>query len=101
MSTLAYGWVERCNDVAGCGTSSIRLVFLTMSSLHLYLLVNEYDEHVVCLNECIFASTMYMKDYASYYVLCFKLFISALYACSCSWGYLPVCLVIVVSSSPI
>ena len=22
MSTLAYGWVERCNDVAGCGASS-------------------------------------------------------------------------------
>ena len=21
MSTLAYGWVERCNDVASCGTS--------------------------------------------------------------------------------
>ena len=21
-STLAYGWVERCNDVAGCGTNS-------------------------------------------------------------------------------
>ena len=22
MSTLAYGWVERCSNIAGCGTSS-------------------------------------------------------------------------------
>ena len=22
-SMLAYGWVERCSDVAGCGTSSL------------------------------------------------------------------------------
>ena len=21
MSTLAYGWVESCSDIAGCGTS--------------------------------------------------------------------------------
>ena len=27
-------------------------------------------EHVVCLNECMFASAVYMKGYASYYVLC-------------------------------
>ena len=31
----------------------------------------------------------------------FKLFILALYACSCSWGCLPVCLVLVASSSPV
>ena len=52
------------------------------------LLINEYDEHVVCLNERMFASAMYMKDYASQYVLCFKLYILAFYACSCSWGHL-------------
>ena len=23
MSTLAYGWVERCSDVAGCGPTSL------------------------------------------------------------------------------
>ena len=61
---------------------------MTIPSLHLYLLINEYDEHLVCLNEWMFAFAMYMKDYAFEYVLCFKLFISALYACSCSWGYL-------------
>ena len=31
----------------------------------------------------------------------FKIFISALYVCSCSWGCLPICLVLVASSSPI
>ena len=58
-------------------------------SLHLYLLINEYDEHVVCLNECMFSFAMYMKDFTSYYVLCFKFYISALYAYSCSWGCFP------------
>ena len=41
------------------------LIFLTILYLHLYLLIDEYDEHVACLNECMFASAMYMKDYAS------------------------------------
>ena len=24
ISTLAYGWVERCSDIAGCGTTLFR-----------------------------------------------------------------------------
>ena len=28
MSTLAYGWVECCSDVAGCGTSSYQMSIL-------------------------------------------------------------------------
>ena len=28
MSTLAYGWVERCSDVAGCGTNSFKMSIL-------------------------------------------------------------------------
>ena len=28
------------------------------------------DEHVECLNECMFASAVYVNDYASYHVLC-------------------------------
>ena len=28
MSTLAYGWVERCSDVAGCGMSSYQMSIL-------------------------------------------------------------------------
>ena len=39
------------------------------------------------MNKCCFASTMYMNDYASQYILCFKNFIPAFYVCSCSWGY--------------
>ena len=27
-STLAYGWVERCSDVAGCRTSSYKISIL-------------------------------------------------------------------------
>ena len=28
MSTLAYGWVERCNDLASCGTDSFQDKYL-------------------------------------------------------------------------
>ena len=46
MSTLAYGWVERCSDIAGCGTSFfIRQVSLVFKSLYLHLIMN-YNEHV-------------------------------------------------------
>ena len=33
-----------------------------------------YDEHVECLKECMFASAVYVNDYASEHVLCFKHF---------------------------
>ena len=46
---------------------------MTILSLHLYLPINEYDEYVVCLNERMFSSAMYMKDYSlsMFYVLSF------------------------------
>ena len=72
---------------------------MTISYLHLYLIIDEYDEHVACLNECMFASTMYMKGILV--CIMFKLFISALYAYSCSWGYFPIYLVLVASSSSV
>ena len=81
------------------GRVLFRWVFLSILLLQLYLLINEDDEHVACLNECMFSSAMYMMDYTSWYVLCLRFLSSALYACSCSWGYFPVCLVIVASSS--
>ena len=31
MSTLAYGWVERCNDVASCGTTQSQDTYLLYS----------------------------------------------------------------------
>ena len=45
-STLAYGWVERYSDIAGCGTNSYKisnLVYFTYATL---FTVNDYDEHV-------------------------------------------------------
>ena len=44
-----------------------------------------------------------MMDYVFGYVLCimFKLFNISIYPCSCSWGCLPVCLVLVASSSSV
>ena len=45
---------------------------MSILPLQLYLLINEYDEHVACLNEHMFVSAMYMKGYASSYVLRLK-----------------------------
>ena len=34
MSALAYGWVECCSDIAGCGTSSFKIsIFVFLSAL--------------------------------------------------------------------
>ena len=65
MSILAYGWVEHCNDVGVCGTISYHMIILDYFVSTFILLINEYNEHVACLIECMFASTTYMKDYAS------------------------------------
>ena len=54
MSILAYGWVEHCSDIAGCGTSLFQdKYFLCVISATVYFLMN-YDEHVECLNEMYF-----------------------------------------------
>ena len=46
MSTLAYGWVERCSNVAGCGTSSYNISNLVYFTSAILFTVNDYDEHV-------------------------------------------------------
>ena len=41
-STLAYGWVEHCSDIAGCKTSSAKistLVYLSYVTLFAYELL--------------------------------------------------------------
>ena len=38
MSVLAYGWVERCNDVASCGTNSLKDKYLCVNLYKFYLL---------------------------------------------------------------
>ena len=50
-STLAYGWVERCSDVAGCGTSSYKISNIVYFTSAIMFSFNECDEHVECLFE--------------------------------------------------
>ena len=57
-STLAYGWVERCSDVAGCGTSSYKISNLVYFTSAILFTVNDYDEHVECLYERMFTSVV-------------------------------------------
>ena len=45
-STLDYGWVERCSDLAGCGTSSYNISNLVYFISTILFTVNDYDEHV-------------------------------------------------------
>ena len=60
-STLAYGWVERCSDVAGCGRVLHKISNLVYFTSAIIFSVNECDEHVECLYERMFASAMYDK----------------------------------------
>ena len=45
-STLAYGWVERCSDIAGCGTSSYKISNLIYLTSAILFTIDDYDEHV-------------------------------------------------------
>ena len=45
MSALAYGWVERCSDVAGCGTNLFQDKYLCVN-LCISNCLMKYDEHV-------------------------------------------------------
>ena len=50
-STLAYGWVEHCSDVAGYGMNSSQDKYSCLFHLcnYIYYLM-DYDEHVKFLN---------------------------------------------------
>ena len=52
MSTLAYGWVERYNNIAICGKafSQDKYFLVYLISANVFVLMNYY-EHVECLNE--------------------------------------------------
>ena len=39
MSTLAYGWVERCSDIASCGTSFASKISIYCVSIPAIVLV--------------------------------------------------------------
>ena len=36
MSTLAYGWVERCSDIASCGEDSSQDKYFLVFNLAMY-----------------------------------------------------------------
>ena len=46
MSTVAYGWVEHCSDVAVCGILHQKLSTAVISSLQLIYCFMNRDEHV-------------------------------------------------------
>ena len=38
-STLAYGWVERCSDIASCGPTSFKISILVLNLCKLLVLL--------------------------------------------------------------
>ena len=58
-STLAYGWVERCSDVAGCGRVLHKISNLVNFTSVIIFFVNECDEHVEFLYERMFSSVVW------------------------------------------
>ena len=61
-STIAYGWVERCSGVAGCGRVLHKISNLVYFTSTILFTVNECDEHVECLYERMIASTVYDRQ---------------------------------------
>ena len=48
MSTMAYGWVEGCNDIAGCETTPLQdkyFLYLTLQCIY-FMSYYEHDERV-------------------------------------------------------
>ena len=67
MSTLTYGWVEHCSEVAGCRTSFFQdKYFLCLISAIVFCLMTR-DEHFECFDECI----------------CFHYILHVLHICEC------------------
>ena len=50
MSTLAYGWVEHCSDIVGCGTTLSQDKYFILFNLCNCICLINYYEHVECLN---------------------------------------------------
>ena len=62
-STLAYGWVEHCSDVAGCIMNSYKISNLVSFTSAIIFSVNECDEHVECLYECMLLPLCMINDH--------------------------------------
>ena len=50
-NALAYGWVERCSDIVGCGTSFFRDKYSPVFYFCNCICFMNYYEHVECLYE--------------------------------------------------
>ena len=51
MSTLAYGWVERCSDIASCGEASSQDKYSFAFNICNCICFINYYERDECLNE--------------------------------------------------
>ena len=60
-STLAYGWVERCSDIASCREASSQDKYSCIQLFNCICFVN-YHEHVKCLNRMNVACFMSMNS---------------------------------------
>ena len=107
-SMRAYGWVECCSDVAGCGaSSSLKDKYSWLSHLcsYIYYFMRN-DEHVECWNVYVCFRWM-LSNYVSLCVIrilvCIMLsfLISTFIPVHVHGGCFPICLVLVVSSSPV
>ena len=56
MSTLAYGWVERCSGIAGCGKLHSKISIPCNYPCNCIVYMN-YDEHAPYV-ECMFSSAI-------------------------------------------
>ena len=75
MSTLAYGWVERCSDVAGCGIlhqkiSAAGYFISAIISIVLWIMMNMLNDGNAYVLLPLYIDSLgimnpYMIDYAS------------------------------------
>ena len=77
MSALAYGWVECCNDVVGCRTSSFQDKYLCVKKFICIFLMKD-DEHASCVElmnyfRCIIAIVcIYVCFYFNAFLFIFR-----------------------------
>ena len=79
MSTLAYGWVERCNDVASCRKASSSDKYSCAFNLYNCICFINYYEHDECLNVL---NKMYLISlYLHVLYICICFYSNAFYVC--------------------
>ena len=73
--------MESCSDVAGCGIFLYKISNLVHFTSAMLITVNDYDEHVECLYDCMLLLLCMINNYVSLYVLlqciCFQYFMNA------------------------